>query len=551
MLIMAVHPFSPEGRVSALEKMGSEQVDMLIIGGGITGCGIARDAALRGLKVALVEKEDFGYGTSSRSSKLVHGGVRYLAYGDMPMVRESARERKALKNIAPHLVHPLPFIFPLYKGEIMTKFRAGFFLFDKLAGVTEDEKHRVLNEKEVKDAIPGIRDEVKGGVIFGEYITDDARFTAMNAKSAAEHGAYVANHASMITFIEENNKVVGANIRDELSKTEYMVHAKVTINATGPWATTNLYGNEYDPPKDLLLSKGIHLVFSADKIPLSTAISLKAPSGKEGFAIRRWNYVYIGTTDIQHNEDIDQPSADGAAIDELFTMVQDCFPTLNIQKSDILGTWAGLRPLILEKGKKARDTSRHDEVWQIKDGLYTIAGGKLTTYRRMAQRIMETVANELSIDPKENKKTGEVLLPGGDIGDSIQGFRADMTEKLIAKGLSNDIAERLTWLYGTFVNDLLAYGEENPDWLTPLAPNIPAIKGEVRLAVEKEMAHTINDFMDRRSALLIFGDNHGLAAVDTVAAIMGDLLGWNEEQKDYYINKYVARAAEHDIPLTI
>lgn len=544
---MTPDSFGPEGRVNALEKMGNEQIDMLIIGGGITGTGIARDGALRDLKVALVEKEDFGYGTSSRSSKLVHGGVRYLENGDIPMVRESARERKALKNIAPHLVHPLPFIFPLYKGELMTKFRAGFFLFDKLAGVTEEEKHRVLSEKEIKEAVPNIRPDAKGGVIFGEYITDDARLTAMNAKSAAEHGAYIANHASMLEFMENNDKITGAKIRDELSGKEYSVQAKVTINATGPWATKSLQKNEYIPPKDLLLSKGIHLVFSADKIPVTTALSLKSPSGKEGFAIRRWNYVYIGTTDIQHNEKIDQPNADQAAIDEVFTMVEDCFPTIDFQKSDVLGTWAGLRPLILEKGKSARDTSRHDEIWEIKEGLYTVAGGKLTTHRRMADRIMKEVSKELNISPKENKKTAEVPLPGGDIDSNIKDFQEEMSKKLIANGLTDAIAERLTWLYGTNVNDLLQYGEEDPTWLEQLAPGIPAVKGEVRLAVEEEMAHTLTDFMDRRSSLLIFSENRGFAAIDTVSDIMGDLLGWSDGNKILYKDSYKKQASKHNL----
>ncbi|WP_052400643.1 glycerol-3-phosphate dehydrogenase/oxidase [Oceanobacillus jeddahense] len=545
---MSIHPFSKQGRENALAYIGNNKVDLLIIGGGITGCGIARDAALRGLKVALVEKEDFGYGTSSRSSKLVHGGVRYLANGDIPMVRESARERKVLKTIAPHLVHRLPFIFPLYKGEVMTKFRAGFFLFDKLAGVSEEEKHRILTEKELKAAVPGIRDDAKGGVIFAEYITDDARFTAMNALSAAENGAYIANHTSMIQLLEENNKVIGAKIRDELNEKEYMVSATVTINATGPWATENLIKTQHTPPKDLLLSKGIHFVFSADKIPLESAVSLKAPSGKEGFAIRRWNYVYIGTTDIQHNNKIDEPSADEAAIEELLQMVKDCFPTIDINRSDILGTWAGLRPLILEKEKNTREISRHDEIWKMKEGLYTIAGGKLTTYRCMANRVMETIAKDLNISDKENMKTREVVLPGGDIGEDIQTFKQETTAQLIANGVSTETAERLIWLYGSRVMHFINYGEESTVWLEPLAEGIPAIKAEVRLAVEQEMAHTINDFMDRRSALLIFSPNHGLSAVETVANIMGDLLQWTESQKTNYISKYVKRASEHNIP---
>lgn len=547
---MTVHPFSPRGRELALEAMGSQELDMLIIGGGITGCGLARDAALRGLKVALVEKEDFGYGTSSRSSKLVHGGVRYLANGDISMVKESARERKILKTIAPHLVHPLPFVLPIFKGESMTKFRTGLYVFDKLAGSSKKESHRVLSTKELREYAPTIREPIKGGLKFDEYITEDGRFTVMNALSAAEHGAFVANHALAIRInMDENERVIGAVVRDEMTKKEFNVTAKITINATGPWAEKTLLDSELSPPKKLLLSKGIHLIFSASKIPLEGAISLKSADGKEGFAIRRWNYVYIGTTDVPHDEEVDCPKADQKAIMHLLDMAQNCFPNSHLTEADILGTWAGLRPLILEEGKSARDTSRHDEVWKIKEGLLTIAGGKLTTYRKMASRVMKEAATYLGLDAGSNDRTKTVVLPGGHIGKDYPSFREEKRKLLRMQGISEKAADRLTWLYGSAIDDLLEYGKEDSFWLEPLAPEVPAIKGEIRLAVEKEMAHHLIDFMDRRAAILLFSDNHGRSAAEVAADIMGLFFGWSEEEKKRQVESYIEISRRHDVPV--
>lgn len=545
---MSIHPFSPEGRLKALENMEKETVDILIIGGGITGCGLARDAALRGFKVALVEKVDFAYGTSSRSSKLVHGGIRYLANGEVNLVRESARERKVLQTIAPHLVHPIPFVMPLYKGNSTTKYRAGFTIFDKLAGVQPSDQHKMLKADEVRAFAPLLRDPLKSGIVYGEYITDDARFTLANAQSAAQHGALIANHAEVTTLTFDRDRVVGASVQDTFTGKTYNLSAKITVNTTGPWAEKTLLDSKLEPPKRMLLSKGIHLIFRAERIPLEGAVALSSPSGKEGFAIRRWDYVYVGTTDIPYNGQIDEPKADEDAIDELLTMAQQCFPDANLTEEDIIGTWAGLRPLI-DEGKSARDTSRHDEVWKIKDGMLSIAGGKLTTYRPMSDRIMTAVAKELEVDANTNEKTAKDILPGGQLNGTFEDFQKERIQNLVSYGISTKTAERLTWLYGTFTDDLLQYGTEHAVWLEPLAEDIHAIKGEVRLAVEQEMALSVSDFMDRRSALLLFSENHGLSAVETVAEIMGSLLGWDDTKRNSEIKRYTEIANAHTVPI--
>lgn len=532
------HPFNAQGRSEALTKMASGIVDLLIIGGGITGAGLARDAALRGLSVALVEKEDFAYGTSSRSSKLVHGGLRYLANGQVNVVRESARERKVLKQIAPHLVHPLPFVFPIYKGDSAMKMRAGFFLFDKLANVTDQEKHQVLSEQEVRAYAPGLKEDLKSGFVYGEYMTEDARFTMENAASAVEHGALVANHAEVIELIEADGNITGAKVIDKYSKQTYVIQSHVTVNATGPWAQQLLENTGYQAPKKLLLSKGIHLVFRKDRLPIEAAVTLTSKSGKMGFLIPRWNYVYVGTTDRRHDGPIDQPQSDHTAIEELLQLVQESFPSLELTENDVVGTWAGVRPLIAE-GKSERETSRHDEVWKIKPGLFTVAGGKLTTYRQMADRILNEVAKELERNIGNNERTMSVPLPGGVFEESYEIYKEKAAQALADHQLNALAINRIVWLYGNKVNTLLAYGEEDKTWFEPLAQNVPAIKGEVRLALEQEMVLSLADFIDRRSSLLLFSDEHGRTCAETVAAIMGEYLGWTDNETDYQIEQFL------------
>ncbi|MCL5676480.1 MAG: FAD-dependent oxidoreductase, partial [Firmicutes bacterium] len=341
----------------------------------------------------------------------------------------------------------------------------------------------------------------------------------------------------------------GVRVKDEFSGKEYGVRAKVVVNATGPWAeeTMNLGGTPV--PKDLLLSKGIHLLFRAGRLPVEGAVALKSPSGREGFAIRRWNFVYVGTSDEAHHGDLDRPKADRAAVLDVLKMAQDCFPSIGLTEQDIVSTWAGLRPLIAEEGRSPRDTSRHDEVWRGPEGLLTIAGGKLTTYRPMAQRVMAHVARELGRDLGDNHRTTEVPLPGGDLGgQEFAAFQQEMRDALQTRDVSDQAAERVTWLYGNRVRELLRLGDEDQTWLQPLAAGVPALRGEVKLAMEQEMAGSLNDFMDRRSALLIFSQDHGLAAAEEVSRLMAERLGWSEADRAEQVEQYRQTAGTHGVP---
>jgi len=541
--------FNLDGRRDALTRLGRDRLDLLIVGGGISGCGIARDAALRGWKVGLVEKEDFAFGTSSRSSKIIHGGVRYLEYGHFLLVRESAQERAILRDIAPHLVHTLPFVFPVFDGESLLKIRLGLRVFDGLAGVEGSEKHENLSPEEVRQQLPGLRDPLKGAVRYPEYITDDARLTLENAQSAAQHGALIVNHAAAQNFRVIDGRVEGCTVVDLIEDRAVHVSAKVIVNATGAWTADLLAEGGFEPEFSLIPSKGIHILLSAERLPIEGATFLRATSGKRGLAMRRLDYVYVGTTDHEYEGSLDRPRATRSEVTEVLDMVSDCFPEQNLGYDDILATWAGVRPLIREDEKSTRDTSREDAVWHSPPGLITVAGGKLTTYRRMAQRVLELVDPELGPAPGLPDRTATVPLPGADVGPAgLEAFYAERSQDLVESGVAPAVVERLCWLYGRQLDDLLGLAVGDPSWLETLAPDVPALRGEVFLAVQSEMALTLTDFMDRRAALLLFSPNFGLAGAEAAAEIMADSLGWDENRKARELAEYRALAAEHGAP---
>lgn len=545
------HAFSPAGRARALERLGSETFDLLVIGGGITGAGVARSAALRGWSVALVEKADFASGTSSRSSKIVHGGLRYLEYGHFLLVRESARERAVLKRIAPHLVHPLPFLYPVFEGESLVKVRAGLTVFDFLADVDDDEKHENLTPDEVRQRLPGLRDPLKGGVGFLEYITDDARLTMENALSAAVHGAAVANWTRMVELGFEDGRVTGATVEDSLTGTRTDVDARLVVNATGSWAESVLESSGLPVRHPLIPSKGIHILLSAERLPIRGATFLRTSSGKRGLAMRRGDYVYVGTTDDVYSGSLDAPRATRSDVGEVLGMVQDCFPDQGLGYEDVLATWAGIRPLVEERGKTTRDTSREDEAWEEPNGLITVVGGKLTTYRRMAVRVLEIAQESLgrpSSDADELDAT--VPLPGWTRGaDDPHAVEEKTAAAFRARGVDASTAARVAWLYGSQTDVLLEFGDEDPGWLEPLGPGVPALRGEVRLAVDQEMAMTLADFMDRRAALLLFSEDHGLAGAEAAADIMAQRLGWSPDRRGEEFERYGVLALEHGLPV--
>lgn len=544
-------PFSPHGRHRALEAMARGELDLLVVGGGITGAGVAREAALRGLRTALVEQDDFAAGTSSRSSKIVHGGIRYLEYLQIRMVRESARERRVLRHIAPHLVHPVPFLYPVHEPRTLGKIRLGLALFDVLASSDRSERARRVKPQEVRRQLPGLRDPLRGGVRYREYITDDARLTLETAMSAALHGARVANHAQADSFLQgADGRVRGAVLRDRITGQRREVRARVVVNAGGPWASEVAASGGVELPKRIVPSKGIHILFPAERLPLEGATFLTSSTGRRGLAMRRGEWVYVGTSDEEYSGPLDRPRATRAEVAELLEMTRDCFPGFELGFDDVVSTWAGIRPLIHEEGKTTRDTSRHDEIWTTPPGLVTVAGGKLTTYRRMAQRVLARVEEQLGVRRGDAARTARTPLPGapGVQPASLEAARGGQRRSLEEAGVPGPAIQRLTWLYGTQVDRILGYGREDPEWLAPLHEGCRALRGEVRLAVEEEMALTAADVLDRRTALLLFSRNRGRAAVEPVVEIMGELLGWDQDRRDREAEEYRERAREHGVP---
>jgi glycerol-3-phosphate dehydrogenase len=422
-------------------------------------------------------------------------------------------------------------------------------VFDYLASTDGKDKHTNLSPDKVREQLPGLRERLKGGVRYLEYITDDARLTLENAQSAAQHGALVVNHARAGPLSMADGRVTGCQVTDTLEGTEVDVTARVIVNATGVWCEEVLTEGAIETEHPLIPSKGIHILLRAERLPITGATFLRATNGKRGLAMRRLDYVYVGTTDTEYDGPLDRPRATRADVDEVLGMVQDCFPHQNLTHDDVLATWAGVRPLIQEEGKSTRDTSREDAVWHSPPGLISIAGGKLTTYRTMAQRVLAIADAELGPALGLPERTAIVPLPGADVGrEGMEEFRADRGRSLAEMGVAPATVERLCWLYGRQLDDFIALAAGDPSWLEPLHPDVPAIRAEARNAVTHEMARTLTDFMDRRAALLLFSDNFGLAAAEAAADIMAEELGWSADRKTQELEDYYSLAAEHGLP---
>jgi glycerol-3-phosphate dehydrogenase len=343
--------------------------------------------------------------------------------------------------------------------------------------------------------------------------------------------------------------VVGAEVTDTFTGHTRAVHARVVVNATGAWAMQTLGAADLSPPRPLVPSKGIHLLLDAADLPIRGACFLKASGGRRGLAMRRLDHVYVGTSDEEYKGPLDTPRATRAEVEELLAMVQDCFPSAGIGMEHVRATWAGIRPLIQQPGKSTRDTSRHDEVWSDVPGLVTIAGGKLTTYRPMARRTLRAVARQLGENPPGPDRTAETSLPGGElVGRDPEAHREARTRELVQRGVAPATAARLTWLYGRQLEELLALGDRDASWLEPLHPEVPALRGEARLAAVGEMVSTLVDFMDRRAALLLFAPGQGEAAAPAAADVLGETLGWSAERRARELETYRRLAAEHRLP---
>lgn len=408
------------------KNLRDTEYDVVIVGGGITGAGIALDASNRGMKVALVEMQDFAQGTSSRSTKLVHGGLRYLKQLQVGVVAETGKERAIVYENGPHVTTPEWMLLPMHKGGTFGKFSTsiGLAMYDRLAGVKKSERKKMLSKQETLNKEPLVkRDGLKGGGYYVEYRTDDARLTIEVMKKAAENGAEILNYTKSEHFTYDSNKKVnGIEVLDMIDGETYAIKAKKVINASGPWVDEVRSGDYARNNKQLRLTKGVHVVIDQSKFPLGQAVYFDTEKdGRMIFAIPREGKAYVGTTDTFYDNEKATPLTTQEDRDYLINAINYMFPTVNVKDEDIESTWAGIRPLILEKGKDPSEISRKDEVWEGESGLLTIAGGKLTGYRHMALEIVDLLAKRLKQEyglKFESCATKNLKISGGDVGGS-------------------------------------------------------------------------------------------------------------------------------------
>jgi glycerol-3-phosphate dehydrogenase len=510
--------FSHTTRTSLIHKLQSEQFDLLVIGGGITGAGIALDAASRGLKTALVEKHDFAFGTSSRSTKLIHGGLRYLKQLEFGLVREVGSERAVVHQLAPHLVLPEKMLLPLYEkrgfGSILTSF--GLKLYDWLAGVKPEDQRKMLTKNQTLKNEPLLQpSDIKGGAIYAEYRTDDARLTIEIMKTAFRNGAAPVNYCTVTDFIYENQKIIGASIRDETTATVFAIKAKAIVNAAGPWVDELREADHSKKGKRLHLTKGVHIVVPREKLPVKQAIYFDVGDGRMIFAIPRDRTTYVGTTDTTYDGSKEEVYASKTDVDYLVDAVNKTFQGPGLSPGDIESSWAGLRPLIHEEGKSASELSRKDEIFESASGLISIAGGKLTGYRKMAERVVDLVIEKYFEDVKLKRcYTASIPLtvPGFSSSEEVELYKRKFPQ-------AGSAINYLVHTYGRGAGQIIANSSDKE-----------LILAELDYCLENEMVLSASDFFIRRTGSLFFNIGRMKNALEPVLAALKNHLNWTEDK---------------------
>ena len=548
--------FSNLNRNTVVNKLKSEQFDVLVIGGGITGAGIALDAQARGMYTALVEMQDFAAGTSSRSTKLVHGGLRYLKQFEVKMVAEVGKERAIVYENGPHVTTPEWMLLPMHKGGTFGKFSTsiGLRVYDFLAGVKKTERRSMLTSEQTLAKEPLIKKSgLKGGGYYVEYRTDDARLTIEVMKAAVDKGATACNYTKVMKLIYENGKVVGVYVQDQLTGEKYEVRAKKIVNASGPWVDTIREMDKSKKGKVLQLTKGVHIVIDQSRFPLKQAIYFDTPDGRMIFAIPREGKAYVGTTDTFYDKDTAHPFMTSSDRSYLINAIHYMFPGVKISEKDIESSWAGVRPLIYEEGKNASEISRKDEIWESETGLMTIAGGKLTGYRKMAETIVNFVSSHLNTDEGKNYpkcETKYLPISGGDVGGSsnFRRFVKSQIQTGVKAGLTIVEAEQLAKMYGSNVEIVFNLLNNNKDDAKKYGLPLP-IFAKLVYGIENEMVATPMDFFNRRTGSILFDIQSVRKWKIQVIAYMADQFAWNEQEKQKYISDLEAELLNAVVPI--
>lgn len=485
-----------------MAELFADKFDLLVIGGGITGCGVARDAAMRGLRVALVERDDFASGTSGRSSRLVHGGIRYLEHGQLHLVHESIRERETLLRIAPHLVKPLAFTWPVYRGARVGKLRlsVGLLAYHLMAG-RRSRRHATLDIRGILEREPCLESVgLTGGAVYYDASTDDARLTVANAVAAQQNGATVVSHARVTEILREGGKAGGAVVRSQYSDETHHVRARLIVNATGVW--DNQFTTE-KPARRHRGSKGAHISVPRDRVGNRDALTLISPvDGRVMFCLPAGPQAIIGTTDTWTEESPETAHPSETDVEYLLRSANAYFPRAKLTRDDVVSAWAGIRPLATRAGTNPSAVSREHSIVSDGSGVLSVTGGKLTTYRSMAAEIVDRVQESLRQKPNP-APTDSVELPG---------------------------SER--------VAEIARLQREDRNLLEPLVPELPYTGAHLVYGVTNEMARGLSDLLIRRVHLAFETRDHGLGIAARAADIVAPLLAWDDQTKSARVREF-------------
>ncbi len=535
--------FSHDTRKDNLERLATDEFDILVIGGGITGAGIARRAALMGYRVALVEKGDFASGTSSHSSKIVHGGFRYLATHDYELVYQASRQRRKLIQRAPHLIWSLPFVVPIYRNSpySLTKIAAGVLLYESLA------TFRTIKHSELLPAPETLADEpllnpngLRGAARYYDCGTDDARLTLAVIRDAHLYGATAANYVEATSFMRAGERIYGAHVKDRLTGEEHEICARIVISAVGPWTDLLLNRRRRDQ-RWLRPTKGVHIIVPRHRASTTASLTFTARDDRFLFLIPYGAHTIIGTTDTEYGGSPEDAHADANDVAYILDAARLAFPAANLNADDIISTYAGVRPLIRDDAQSNYANSREHRIEEIVPGLVAIAGGKLTTFRSMAKETVKFVSESLDdhrVTALRNLQPDGTPFPGGDVDDWDE-FREQMTGTLTrVNELPGDVAQHLVSTYGSEVASVANLASLHPSLAERVTPELPVIRAQVIHALKKEMAMTLSDVLDRRLHLLYFAPDQGLGAAPAVADLMGDELGWTDAERARQVKQY-------------
>jgi len=529
--------FNPAQRIAALKSLASDEFDVLVIGGGVTGVGAALDAASRGLKVALVESQDIAAGTSSRSSKLIHGGLRYLEQYDFKLVREALHERELMvSSLAPHLVKPIGFLYPLHeKYRERTYVGAGLALYDVLRGFQRALPwHKHLSEKKIAETAPSLRsDLVNGAIKYFDAQVDDARHTLAIARTAARHGAIVATRVQCEELIREGKRVVGARLRDLNSGKKITVSAKVTVMCAGIWSDELHEKFGLKPGYKVTMSKGAHIVLPKSAINSDAGIILKT-SVSVLFIIPWADKWIVGTTDTPYEDDRTNPVATKEDVDYIIDQANRVLhPKINA--ADILGVYAGLRPLVANSaGSTTTKLSREHTVDRPVPGFVSIAGGKYTTYRVMGKDVIDLAVNDLRRIVADSI-TEKLPVIGADGYFALEQQSAQLAEM---SGLARTTINHLLNRYGSLISDIFEMIEDDKKMAERLSPDLDYLKAEILYSVTHEGAQSVNDVLSRRTRIAFEASDGGESIAPLVATLIAPALGWDAAAKKASVSEF-------------